>query len=385
MEESESMIYDISKYVKKSKIKMLNLKPKKRQFLIESEHIEFFPSSSIDEQIDYLKKIKDQFDICIVSSWATARLAYFANLDYIIYFVGHDIRTPPFQHNNKVQYFDETLFDFGYLERKFYRDVLNNAIACVTGSQELFSYLKKYRTDAFRIDRVFVDSVYFNPKIEPISFSKTKFTFFSPQRIGVEKGTHILWKSLLHCKTDFNVLQINWIDDRTPEAKSTSEEILKNIPPMVTLIDKIPRSEIGKYYSFADAILGEMMTGHTNSIEREAALCKKPILNFNDPSMKSFLDGKEMNTPFLPLSQNIDEIAMLIDKIVESQEFRDELEKKEYEFMLNLTDIEKTAKEWDELFSRSYLKSKYVFWKKIKSKFFLLILKTYNSFEKQLP
>mgnify|MGYP000358971815 FL=1 len=85
---------------------------------------------------------------------------------------------------------------------------------------------------------------------------------------------------------------------------------------MVTLIDKIPHSEIGKYYSFVDAVLGEMMTGHTNSIEREAALCKKPVLNYNDPNMKSFLDGKEISSPFLPQTQNINELSELIDKIV---------------------------------------------------------------------
>jgi glycosyltransferase involved in cell wall biosynthesis len=389
MEESESLIYEISKFIKKSEIKILNLKSKKRKFLIETEQINFFDSSLIKTQIKFLQTIKNQFDICIVSSWSTARLAYFANLNYIIYFVGHDIRTPPFEKNNTVDYFEKSLFNFGFFERKFYREVLNNAVSCVTGSQELFSYLKKYRNDAYRIDRVFVDPTIFNPNIEPVLHKKTKFTFFSPQRIGVEKGTHILWDALKLCKNDFDVLQINWIDDRTQESKITSEKILKTIPHMVTLIDKIPHSEIGKYYSFVDAVLGEMMTGHTNSIEREAALCKKPVLNYNDPNMKSFLDGKEISSPFLPQTQNINELSELIDKIVDSQKFREDLAKKEYAFMMNLTNLEKTSHEWDELFLKSYLKckikSKINFYKKYKSKFFFLIMKIQNNFEKQLP
>jgi len=356
MEESETLINDIGKFVTKSKFHQINIHTKQRDVLIDHDNIEFLDSENVLDQVKKINEIKENFDLCLVSSWSTARLAYLADLNYIIFFVGNDIRIPPFIKNAKPAYFSNPVNKSNFLERIFYKKILDNAISCVTGSEELFNYLKKYRKDAVRIDRTIVDTKIFNSKVESINLEKKRFTFFCPQRIGVEKGTEVLWEAIDNCKTDFDVLQVEWFDDKSQESKKINELILSKKPKNVRLIPKIRRDEIAKYYTFADAIIGEMNTGHTNSVEREAALCKKPVITFNDLKWKSKINGKEIESPFQPTSKDPKIIANIIDKTVESKEFREKLAEDEYTFMKELTDPSKAASEWDLLFEKMKLK-----------------------------
>ena len=54
------------------------------------------------------------------------------------------------------------------------------------------------------------------------------------------------------------------------------------------------------------------------------------MINFADPKIEIILDDKKINSPFLPKDNDPKTIAALIDKIVESKEFRDELWKSEF-------------------------------------------------------
>jgi len=195
MEESETLIKDISKFVKKSEINLINIKSNVRSFLVD-KNLEFFESKDPVKQVKRVNQIKDGYDLCLVSSWSAARIAYLADLNYIIFFVGHDIRIPPFIKNSKPSYFKKPVNKLNFFERIFYKKVLYAAIACVTGSEELYDCLKKYRKDAIRIDRVIVDTNTFKPNVKPLDVPKNKFTFFCPQRIGIEKGTDILFMHL---------------------------------------------------------------------------------------------------------------------------------------------------------------------------------------------
>ena len=358
MEESESLIYDLGMFLKKSKIKHINLRTQQRDVLIDHQNIEFFKSDSILEQIKTVCKIKNEFDLCIVSSWKTARIAYLADLNYIIWFVGNDIRIPPFVRHSKPEYFDMPVNQLNFLERIFYKKILENALVSVTGSQELFQYLEKYRKDAIRIDRVVVNTKIFNNNPEPINLIKKKFMFFSPQRMGIEKGTDILWKALPLCKSDFEIIQVNWFDEKSKEAKKTSNKLLKTIPSKVRLIAPIKKHKMSNYYAFADAIIGDMRSGHTNSIEREAVWCKKPVISYNDTNSKSLIDGKEIASPFLPISQDPQKLAEIIDKVVDDKDFRKKLLSEEFDYVKIISDPEKTAEEWDNLFERLNKKSK---------------------------
>ena len=186
----------LKKFVKKSKIHLINFPRKGAAVLTYVDDIEFFNSLKISKQVKKINGIKENFDICIVMSWAAARIAYLADLNYIMYFVGGDIMTPPFIKNAGYDYLNEPIRTLNFVERWFYRNVFGSAIACVTTTREYFDQLKKYRKDAIRIDRIAVDTTIFNENVKPVDKKKGKFTFFSPQRNGPEKGMDIIWSAL---------------------------------------------------------------------------------------------------------------------------------------------------------------------------------------------
>ena len=106
-------------------------------------------------------------------------------------------------------------------------------MACVTWGPELFTHLQKYRKDGTRIDVLAVDTEIFNPDVKPLEQKKEKFTFFSPQRIGLPKGYDIIWKALSLCKSDFELHQVNWYDRKTPEEEQNSQRLLDAVPHQI--------------------------------------------------------------------------------------------------------------------------------------------------------
>ena len=230
--------------------------------------------------------------------------------------------------------------------------MFNNAVSCVACDMELFTSLSKYTKDGKLINWI-ADPKKFNPHITPINLPKEKFVIFSPQRIGLDKGSEIIWEALRKCKTDFKVLQVNWVHDES-EYSEINKKLLQNIPNYVEFIPKIPRVDLPRYYAFADAILGQMKIGILSNIEREAALCKKPVICYNDPKFYTKLKNKKLNSPFLPKSQDPNDIALLIDKIVKDKKFREELAEREYNFILEITNPENAIKEWENLFFDLY-------------------------------
>lgn len=357
IEENVNSINDIKKYSKKFHIDLMNI-PHKNQFLMNTDEIRYFKTKTSLGQLKELNKIKHEYALCVVSSWKGARLAYLANMNYIINFVGNDIRIPPFEKNSKATYFSDPVNDLKFFQRKFYKNVFDNAIACVAASDETFPFLKKYREDGIRIDRTIVDTEIFNDKVLPKNIKKIKFTFFCPQRIGLEKGTDILWKAIKECKTDFEVIQCEWFDDTSKEASKKSRDILKEKPSQVKLIPKINREDIPKYYAAYDGILGEMRLGILNNIEREAAFCKKPVICYYNKNMKYWIDEKWIIAPFSPNSNDIKSIAETIDKVVTSEEFREDLVQTQFNFISNYANPDKATEEWENVFERCIKKSK---------------------------
>ena len=77
-----------------------------------------------------------------------------------------------------------------------------------------------------------------------------------------------------------------------------------------------------------------------------------------DKSIQYILENKQLESQFLPTSNEPKEIAKVIDKIVESKEFRDNLLKKEREFVLEIANAEKISQWWDSLFEQMVTKHK---------------------------
>lgn len=344
--------YVLSKYVKKSTIHIINFPRIGAAAHTYTENVEFFDSFKITDQVKKINSIKDEFDLCFISSWEGARVAFLADLNYIMYFVGGDVKTAPFIKNAKVPYLKEPIHKKNVIERVFLKKVLDNAITCVTyGGKSYLRELKKFRNDVIRMDQVAVDTDTFNTSVSPISRKKTKFTFLSPQRQGLEKGMDVIWKALPLCKTDFEVLQVDWFDERNNEEKQILKKFLENKPQQIKLIPLIKREEMPGYYAFSDAVLGQMRI-RNGGIEREAVFCGKPVVHFSDPNESYLINGEEISAPFQPNSNDPKKVAEVIDKVVKDEEYRHQLYEKELKFVKALSDPKIVASEWDKLFER---------------------------------
>jgi len=353
-------VHILQKFSKKSKIHLINFPRKQAALKTQSGETEFFDSLLISKQVKKIKQIKNNYDLCLVVSWAAARIAYLAGINYIMFFVGGDITTPPFVKNPTLPYAKEPTHNFNFFERYFYKKVFNTSRLCITATDAYYNALKKHRKDAIRIDKVPVDTTLFNPNIKPINQSKKKFTFLSAQRIGKEKGIEKIWKAISLCKSNFEILQIEWFIEKTNEEKKFKQEILETIPTQVKLIPLIERKELGKYFMFADAILGNMRSGFPQGIERDAAYCKRPVIAYCDVNQPMVVDGEKIIPPFLPDTDNPKRIAEIIDKIVLDEKFRNELAEKEYEYIKKISDPNIVIDEWENVFSRVIKKYKII-------------------------
>ena len=189
-----NLIVTISKYTKKSKIHLINFPKDGAGIFTYADGVELFKSWKVVDQLKRINEIKSDYDICLTTGTGE-RIAYLADLNYISYYVGRDIDAPRFVKNSKEQWFNDALHTLNWFERKFYRDVFNNAIAHVAGTW-VFTHLEKYARNGIRMDRVPIDTQLFNSKAEPLKIKKEKFTFFSPQRIGTPKGVDLLWEAI---------------------------------------------------------------------------------------------------------------------------------------------------------------------------------------------
>ena len=320
------------------------------------DEYELFQNFKLVDQVKKINSIKDNFDLCIVMG-VGERIAYLCDLNYIAYYVGRDIDAPRFIKNSAEPWFKEPLHKLNFLERRFYKKTFESAIAHVAPIW-VFEHLKKYTDNGIKMDRKPIDSTVFNKKIEKLNLEKRKFTFFCPQRMGLPKGTDILWEAIKYCKTDFDIIQVDWRDMGTDEERNSSLKIRESKPKQVKLIPMIKRHDIHKYYQWAEAVIGNLRIGTFEFVEMEAVFSKKPVISYADPKIEIIIDKKKIESPFLPKSNDPKVIAELIDKIVESKEFREELLKKEYEISKELTDPSKAAQWWDSFFEENVKKHK---------------------------
>jgi glycosyltransferase involved in cell wall biosynthesis len=340
----------------KTKIHIINSPKDDAGLFTYDASYELFENYKVQDQVKKINEIKNNFDFCITMG-AGERIAYLADLNYISLYVGRDIDAPRFIKNPTEEYFTEPIHTLNFLERRFYRRAFDSAIAHI-GGRWLLPDLKKYSKNYIRLDRVIIDPTLFNDTIKPIDKKKEKFTFFCPQRLGLGKGTDILWEAIKYCKTDFDIIQVDWRGVSQDQDKKTSLKLRESRPKQVKLIPMIKRNEITKYYAWADAVIGNLRMGYFENIELEAIFCKKPVISYVNKSIQYILENKQLESQFLPTSNEPKEIAKVIDRVVESKEFRDNLLKKEREFVLEIANAEKIAKWWDSLFEQMATKHK---------------------------
>ena len=347
--------YLLRKIVKKSKIDIINFPRVGDAKYTYADNVQFFESHLISKQVKKINEIKSNYDLCFVCSWEGARVAFLSNLNYIFFFVGSSIYQQPFIKNARTSYLKDPIHKKNFFERWFLKQVLNSAISCVTyGGKRFENQFKKFHSNVYRMDMFPMDEMFLKKHI-PINKDKKKFTFLSPQRQGMEKGMDIIWKAIELTKSDFVMLQVDWFDRRTPEESRIADEFIKNKPEKIEFIPMIKWEEISRYYTWADAVMGQMRFRH-GSIEREAVVCGTPVLNYSDYNETYLINDKEYISEFLPHSNDPKELANLIDKIVEDKEFRKELHKKELEFVTKLTNKEIIVLTWNNIFKESHEK-----------------------------
>lgn len=348
----------VSKCVKKSKIHIINFPRSGASKLTYDDDVEYFESNRISKCVKKINQIKDDFDVCLAIFGGTT-IAYLAGLNYMMHYVGGDIEFPIWEKNPGEPYLKQPIQKHNFLQRWFYKKVQKNAIACSAFGEAYFNKLKKYRVDAIRINTVPRDVDFFNQSIIPLDRKKEKFTIFSPSRCCYYKKLDVFWKAIPLCKSDFEVLQVEWFDERTSEESSKNRELFKNRPSNVKSIPLIKRDEMINYYTFADAVIGDSrLSTSFGFIEAEAALLKKPVISYVQPDAKFILDKKLIDIPFFPKSLDLVEFANFIDKIVQSKDFRDKIIEEQYDFMNKASDPNKVGEEWDKIFENIHQKHK---------------------------
>ena len=342
-----SIVRTIRKYTKKSEIRLINYPQDGSGVFTAPDDVELFKTWKVQEHVKKINDIKDNFDICLTT--ASERVAYLADLNYIAYYLGRDIDVPRFKKNSTEEWQDEPMFKLNFLERSFYWNAFKNAVAHVAGMWQ-YEHLAKYTKTGINSARIPVDTDEFNPNIKPIERKKTKFTFFSPLRLDKSKGSDLLWDAIKLCKSDFEILGIDWYEEATEESRKFKKKLIDEMPPQVKLIPPIKRSEIARYYTFADAVIANLFIGTFELVGLESVMCGTPVIQYTNKKRKIIVDGKLIDSPFLPYSNDPKSIAEIIDKVVESKEFRQKLLKNEQQFVNIIADPVECARWWDEFF-----------------------------------
>ena len=342
-----NIVRTIRKHVKKSEIYIINYPQDGSSTFVNSDDVELFKTRKVSDQVKKINEIKDDYDICLTT--ASERIAYLADLNYVGYYLGRDIDVPMFKKNSTEGWQTEPLHKLNFFERRFYWNAFKNAVAHVAGGWQ-FDYLSKYTKNGIANAREPVDITEFNTNVKPMERKKTKFTFFYPIRMEKVKGTDLLWKAIKLCKSDFEILGVDWFGETTEEERKFKQKLIDEMPPQIKLVPIIKRSEIAEYYRYADAVIANLFLGTFELVGLESVMFGTPVIQYTDKKRKIVIDGEEIESPFLPFSNDPKSIANVIDKVVESKEFKQKLFDDEYQFVSKVADPVKCAEWWDDLF-----------------------------------
>lgn len=292
----------------------------------------FFVKKGIKSQIRQIKELSRKYDVFLCYGWPAAAICYLAGVKYGMVFFDAYI-DPEYRIRKKLSPIKELIL----------QDIYKSAIECATfavaGLPHDAGILKKYRPDT-RIIHQLIDEEMFNQNVKRIDLSQDKFTFFSPQRIEPDKGQLIMWDAIRLVKSDFVVLQTDW------GAGEYYEKALATKPDKVKIIPKVKRENMPNYLASVDALLGQISKTSVGSTEREAALCNTPVFCYAPYSFSE-------NDPVYRESKEPRDIAKYIDRMVTDKNFRDELRKKQGEWVRNTFDNKKTVKQWLETFEEA--------------------------------
>jgi glycosyltransferase involved in cell wall biosynthesis len=299
----------------------------------------YFEKRDLPHQVSTIRELASEFDLFICFGWIAAAICYLANVNYVMYFVDSYIK-PKDRIRKKMPFMKRQLV------AELFSEAITHAGCLVTAIPRDVDTLKMYN-ETVRLVLPMVDPNMFNPNLDKIDLAQSRFTFFSPGRLDPGKNQDIVWESIRLTRSDFVVLQTDW------GSGEYYEKLMSNRPEKIRIIPKIRREQIGAYYVSADAVLGQISLTTCGSIEREAALCGKPIFCYAP-------DCFTVNDPFYKGSLNPAEIADYLDKIVTDTPFRLNLAASQHEWVMEHFDNSKIAQSWEHIleetsnYSRKY-------------------------------
>ena len=156
----------ISKYVKNSKIHIINFPKDGAGIFTYDEDFDLFENYKVIDQVKKINEMKHEFDLALVMG-AGERIGYLADLNYVSYYVGRDIDAPRFVKNSKESWYNEPLHRLNFFERRFYKKTFDFAIAHVAPTW-VFEHLKKYPGNNVKMDLKPIDLTLFGNKNEPL-------------------------------------------------------------------------------------------------------------------------------------------------------------------------------------------------------------------------
>ena len=62
------------------------------------------------------------------------------------------------------------------------------------------------------------------------------------------KGTDLLWEAIKLCKSDFEIIGVDWFGETTEEERKFKQKLIAEMPSQIKLIPIINRSEIARIY-----------------------------------------------------------------------------------------------------------------------------------------
>jgi len=297
----------------------------KNKIISESENARYFQHDDLFHQVEEIKLLSKEYDVFICLGWLAAAICYLSNVNYVMYFV--DVFIDPEQRRwKKMSSYRQRFFD------SLFAEVLNSADAVVSCHAFHTREIQKYRKEVEEIFP-FTDPELFNQNFKKNQILKEKFTFFSPQRIEKFKGQRLLWKAIKLTKSDFKVIQIDW------GTGDYYEKAIKEKPDNVELISTIVHEQMPSYYASLDGLLGCISSAYVPSIEREAILCGMPVFCY---SPFGFTDSD----PFYKKSTKPEDISQYLDRFVQDNDFRNDLQNEQNIWINKVFDNKKLAKKW---------------------------------------
>jgi glycosyltransferase involved in cell wall biosynthesis len=214
----------------------------------------------------------------------------------------------------------------GQLLKSPYAVALNNA-EYVLCHEAVVGSIRTLRRDAMALQSP-INTSQFNPNGPSIRFGPG-LALFSPSRIDKWKGHEVIWRalSLMENRARVRVFQSDW--GWEPEYSA----LKASAPAMVRFVPVVPRNQIEQRYRGSDIVVGQMKIGYLGMSELEAAACGVPVTVFS----------KDRDSPFLPRRSDPQELADLLDLLIDDEHFRANYSKDCRDFVLQNHSLEKVA------------------------------------------